>query len=307
MFRKVADVPSYIFVGIIVLLLAGLGGVGVLYINDHEALATAQDEVAQLQTHVSQAEVLLDDSQHRIADLNEQLDIHKQLLSVARQEANAASASVDKLNSAVASVSQTATYLTKLKETDEELLAKYSKVYFLNEHYVPRALSAIPTAYTAGKDIQFHAQAISFLSALLAAAQQEGFHLQVASAYRSFNYQGELKGRYTQTYGTGANTFSADQGYSEHQLGTALDFTTQSLGGGLNGFDTTPEYAWLLQHAHEFGFTLSYPQGNSYYVFEPWHWRFVGVALATYLHDNNLHFYDVPQRDIDAYRATIFD
>jgi D-alanyl-D-alanine carboxypeptidase len=287
--------------------MVAVGVVGVLYINDHEALATIQDESAQLQAHVTQAELLLDDSQHRIADLNEQLDLHKQLLSVARTEANAASASVDKLNSAVASVSQTATYLTKLKETDEELLAKYSKVYFLNEHYVPRALTNIPPVYTAGKTIQFHAQAEPFLQRLLDAATSAGLHVQVASAYRSFEYQGQLKGQYTQTYGSGANTFSADQGYSEHQLGTALDLSTQSLGGGLTGFDTTPEYAWLLQHAHEFGFTLSYPQGNSYYVFEPWHWRFVGVALATYLHDHNLHFYDVPQRDIDAYRANIFD
>jgi LAS superfamily LD-carboxypeptidase LdcB len=223
MYRTLITVPSYIFVGIIVLLMVAVGVVGVLYINDHEALATIQDESAQLQAHVTQAELLLDDSQHRIADLNEQLDLHKQLLSVARTEANAASASVDKLNSAVASVSQTATYLTKLKETDEELLAKYSKVYFLNEHYVPRALTNIPPVYTAGKTIQFHAQAEPFLQRLLDAATSAGLHVQVASAYRSFEYQGQLKGQYTQTYGSGANTFSADQGYSEHQLGTALD------------------------------------------------------------------------------------
>lgn len=305
--RTLISIPSYAYTAVVVLLLATLAWVGVLYITEHQALQEGTQDAQQLRTQIAQAELQLDDAQHRIAQYEEQLDIHKQLLAVARNEANAATASVNKLNEAVASVSQTATYLTKLKETDEELLAKYSKVYFLNEHYVPRQLAPIETAFTGNKNLQFHGQAISFLHALLQEAQQSGNPLVVSSAYRSFDYQGQLKGRYTQVYGSGSNTFSADQGYSEHQLGTALDFSTQQLGGALVGFEQTSQYEWLLQHAHEFGFTLSYPQGNAYYVFEPWHWRFVGVALATYLHNNNLHFYDILQRDIDAYRATIFD
>lgn len=305
--RTIVAIPSYVYTAVVVLLLAGLGWVGVLYINEHQALQEGTQDAQQLRAHIAQAELQLDDAQHRIAQYEEQLELHKQLLAVARQEANMATASVTKLNEAVASVSQTATYLTKLKDTDEELLAKYSKVYFLNEHYVPRQLAPIDSVFTNNKSLQFHGQAITFLHALLQRAQAEGLSLVVSSAYRSFDYQSQLKGRYTQTYGSGANTFSADQGYSEHQLGTALDFSTQGLGGSLSGFDTTPQYTWLLQNAHTFGFTLSYPQGNAYYVFEPWHWRFVGVALATYLHNHNLHFYDMPQRDIDEYRASIFD
>ena len=129
------------------------------------------------------------------------------------------------------------------------------------------------------------------------------------SAYRSFAEQRALKGDYTVTYGAGtANSFSADQGYSEHQLGTAVDFTNIKTGSSLTiKFGTTDSYQWLTANAYKYGFTLSYPENNYYYQFEPWHWRFVGVKLATMLHDTNKHFYDLSQRDIDQYLINIFD
>jgi hypothetical protein len=52
---------------------------------------------------------------------------------------------------------------------------------------------------------------------------------------------------------------------------------------------------------------MSYPKGNEYYVYEPWHWRFVGKDLARYLHKRNKHFYDLEQRKIDEYIPTLFD
>jgi D-alanyl-D-alanine carboxypeptidase len=86
-----------------------------------------------------------------------------------------------------------------------------------------------------------------------------------------------------------------------------MDFTTKGIGGGLDGFQSTPAYQWLLDHAHEYGFVLSYPANNSYYVFEPWHWRFVGEDLADDMHDGGAHFYDWDQRKIDSYLIKIFD
>jgi D-alanyl-D-alanine carboxypeptidase len=110
------------------------------------------------------------------------------------------------------------------------------------------------------------------------------------------------------TYGSGANAFSADQGYSEHQLGTTFDFTTEGIGGGLvTSFENTPAFAWLKDNAHKYGFTLSYPKDNAYYVYEPWHWRFVGEDLAEDLHEAGKTFYDWDQREIDKYLIKIFD
>jgi D-alanyl-D-alanine carboxypeptidase len=62
-----------------------------------------------------------------------------------------------------------------------------------------------------------------------------------------------------------------------------------------------------LANAYKYGFTLSYPKGNTSYVFEPWHWRFVGVKLATDLHNQGKNFYDLDQRSIDAYLVNFFD
>jgi len=205
----------------------------------------------------------------------------------------------------VSQINDTVGTLNKLQNTDPELLQKYSKVYFLNENYVPKSLTTIPSSYTyeKGRTYQFLTDAWPFLQKMMDAGTAAGVNLEVISAYRSFGTQAALKSSYTVTYGAGsANSFSADQGYSEHQLGTALDFTTPTVAATFDNFDKTPEYAWLEANAYKYGFILSYPQGNAYYEYEPWHWRFVGVDLA-----DGKNFYDLDQRTIDDYLPVIFD
>jgi len=200
--------------------------------------------------------------------------------------------------------------LTKLSKTDPELLKKYSKVYFLNENYVPPKLSDISSdaLFDTSKPQKFLTEALPFLKRLLADAKRDGIDLKIISAYRSFDTQATLKSNYKFIYGAGtANQFSADQGYSEHQLGTAIDFTNSTVGGALNSFENTPEHTWLVENAYKFGFILSYPSGNQYYQYEPWHWRFVGIDLAGKLHDQNKKFYDLDQNQIDSFLIKIFD
>jgi D-alanyl-D-alanine carboxypeptidase len=200
--------------------------------------------------------------------------------------------------------------LDTLAHTDPQLLAKYSKVYFLNENYAPSALVTIDSMYLyePSRTFQIHTQVQPHLDSMLTAAISDGVDLKIISAYRSFGTQAALKSEYKVTYGSGtANAFSADQGYSEHQLGTALDFTTTKVGSSFVGFDKSSTYQWLNDNAYKYGFILSYPKSNSYYVYEPWHWRFVGVALATKLHSEGKHFYDLDQREINTYLVSLFD
>lgn len=214
------------------------------------------------------------------------------------------------VQSEVGSVSGAVDNLEKLSKTDPELLQKYSKVFFLNEHYTPSRVVEIPNQYKYDeeKTFQIYDKVYPYLQNMLNSAKNNGLELYVYSAYRPFDTQKVLKGIYTVTYGSGtANTFSADQGYSEHQLGTTVDLITTGIDGTLEGFDSTTSYQWLLNNAHKYGFTLSYPENNSFYVFEPWHWRFVGIKLATYLYDNNKYFYDIDQRTIDEYLISLFD
>jgi LAS superfamily LD-carboxypeptidase LdcB len=200
--------------------------------------------------------------------------------------------------------------LKKLSQTDPELLRQYSKVYFLNEHYVPISLTAIDPKYLYenSKLLSIHTSVYPHLKALLDSASLAGLTLRIDSAYRTFGQQATLKSSYKFTYGAGtANSFSAEQGYSEHQLGTTVDFTTNVKSGGLTGFDKKPEYEWLKNNAYIYGFVLSYPEDNQYYEFEPWHWRYVGVALANKLHSDAAYFYDWDQRMINTYLPQIFD
>jgi D-alanyl-D-alanine carboxypeptidase len=207
-------------------------------------------------------------------------------------------------------ITSTVGTLQKLSQTDPELLEKYSKVYFLNENYAPTSLTNVDSnyLYDKTKPLQFLTQAEPYLENLLNSAEEASLHLEVISAYRSFGTQGNLKSAYDVTYGEGtANQFSAEQGYSEHQLGTAVDFTTPTVADTFSGFSKTAEYTWLTNNAYLYGFILSYPPNNAYYVFEPWHWRFVGDSLAAYLHGTNQYFYDLDQRQIDTYLVKLFD
>ena len=218
-------------------------------------------------------------------------------------------ARMDDLNSQIGQIKGSVDTLEKLKAIDEELLKKYSKIYFLNENYIPESLAKVDEKYVYNpkENYLIHSKTWPFLQVMMSSAATDGVDLKIISAYRSFNEQNTIKSSYRMVYGSGANQFSADQGYSEHQLGTTVDFTTSSAGASFSGFEKSAAYKWLLQNAHQYGFTLSYPENNDYYQFEPWHWRFVGRDLAEKLHDEGKHFYDLDQREINEYLISFFD
>lgn len=215
----------------------------------------------------------------------------------------------DAFSSQISEISDTVNVLEKIKNTDPELLRKYSKVYFLNENYVPAKLTNISSRYLyqPKEEEKIHTNIWPHLREMLQEAEDDDVDLKVVSAYRSFFEQYTLKTNYKVSYGSGANQFSADQGYSEHQLGAAVDLTVEGVVPTTLAFEQTEAYTWLLKNAYKYGFILSYPKGNEYYQFEPWHWRFVGVELATKLHRDDKYFYDLDQRQINEYIANFFD
>lgn len=243
----------------------------------------------------------------RIAILENRLLGTETVLTTALKEAQDKSG---ELLDEIGNISSTVGDLEKLSKIDNELLQKYSKVYFLNEHYEPTNLRVIPRNLLSdeSKTLSLNNDVLDYLKDMIADAKEDGIDIRILSAFRSFEEQNSLKSKYTVTYGAGtANQFSADQGYSEHQLGTTVDLNTPEMGLSLDGFDKTEAYKWLTDNAYKFGFVLSYPPNNAYYVFEPWHWRFVGIKLARYLDRNNKFFYDLDQRKIDEYLIDIFD
>lgn len=264
-----------------------------------EKLATTNDTVSLLS---SSTQHTLEENDLRLVELSDILYNEQQRWSALEENLSDFDREVGKLSGSVEN-------LEKLTTTDPELLQKYSKVYFLNEHYMPADLTVIDEEYDLpnGKEVSVHSEVWPFLEDLLDEAKDDGVDLMVLSGYRSFSEQATLKETYTVRYGLGANQFSADQGYSEHQLGTTVDFTTSQIGENLNAFEETEAFSWLQKNAHRFGFTLSYPENNEYYLYEPWHWRFVGRDLARYLDRKEISFYEMEQRKIDEYIPELFD
>lgn len=284
---------------IFIVLLASVG-VGYLIISTLSRISTLEDSLTALKDMHTERIDTLEQEMAVVYKNNEDL---AQELQVERNRGVANAVRLGQIGSTVGT-------LEKITQTDDELLKKYSKTYFLNEHYVPLSLATIPQEYLDEGDIglQIHSSVSPYLNNLLNQAKNDGISLKITSAYRSFGEQAVLKSSYRFLYGAGtANQFSAEQGYSEHQLGTTVDFVSEQNGSTLGGFDGTNAYQWLLTNAHKYGFVLSYPQNNSYYEFEPWHWRFVGVALATKLHNEGKQFYDTDQRVIDSFLANLFE
>jgi zinc D-Ala-D-Ala carboxypeptidase len=109
---------------------------------------------------------------------------------------------------------------------------------------------------------------------MAAAARRQGVTVTFSSTYRSYEYQRGLFEREVKMYGREmAERESAHPGYSQHQLGTAIDFGTIS-----DGYEKTREGRWVSAHAWEYGFTLSYPPGYEQitgYRYESWHYRYI--------------------------------
>lgn len=131
------------------------------------------------------------------------------------------------------------------------------------------------------------------LKKMFAAASSDNHQLMIGSAYRTVALQQMYFNGYVASAGlAAANQYSAQPGQSEHQIGLSVDISTLSRECYLSEcFTSTPDGEWLAAHAHEYGFALRYLKGKEAitgYNFEPWHYRYVGVDLATALRQSGL-------------------
>lgn len=282
---------------VVAILLAA--GVGTYAVYTNQLL---QDEIQAVQSDNEQRTEQIAQLEGELRETREELEETEEDLEKAENRNEEFEDQIDDINDTVGEISRY-TYV------DPELLKKYSRVFFLSENYAPTSLTQIDDDWLYDDEsLLFHRDAYPFLEEMLEDAEDDDIDLRIISAYRSFQTQQSLNDRYTITFGAGtANEFSAEQGYSEHQLGTTIDFTTPELGNSFTNFGSTEAFEWLQENAHEYGFVLSYPEGNQYYQYEPWHWRFVGIDLAEDLERADDNFYDWEQRRIDEYRADVFE
>jgi D-alanyl-D-alanine carboxypeptidase len=156
---------------------------------------------------------------------------------------------------------------------------------------VPPDLASIAPTGLAGA-FQVRSLVLPDLEALASAAKSAGHPLGVVAAYRSTKQQSDLLKLRTKELGAAAAARRvAPPGHSEHQLGTAIDFTSQGLPDVSPAWGGTPTGRWMAEHSWEYGFVLSYPAHKlavTCYRSEPWHFRYVGRRLAAKVHESGL-------------------
>jgi D-alanyl-D-alanine carboxypeptidase len=156
-------------------------------------------------------------------------------------------------------------------------------------NYVPPDLVETPVPHLNPPTLR--KAAADAMVAMFAAAKAEGAGgMQLQSAYRSYAVQVNVYNGYVRSAGqAGADAQSARPGTSEHQTGLAADISALPLKCALAAcFGQTPQGIWLAANAYRFGFLLRYPADKvpiTGYMYEPWHFRYIGVDLSTEMHN----------------------
>ena len=181
----------------------------------------------------------------------------------------------------------------------DDLEAICNKFYALPEDFSPSNLKSVPEGYFVadGKEYILDQDALDAFVKMSDEAKKSDLSLKIISAYRSFSYQSKLYDKYKAANGQStADRFSARPRHSEHETGLAIDINDVS-----QAFENTKEFTWLQDNAHKYGFILRYPKGKedvTGYMYEPWHYRYLGVDLATKVKESGLTY--------DAYFAKYF-
>ena len=164
-----------------------------------------------------------------------------------------------------------------------------NKKYKLPEDYIPNDLEEVNINYAYEHKYLRHEAKIAFEN-MAYDASKLGYKIILVSAYRNYQYQQSLYQEYVDTMGIEyAKMCSAEAGHSEHQTGLALDIMGSN--GDYNLFSESKEFVWVKENAHKYGFILRYPENKTKitgFKYEPWHYRYVGTTLATYLYENDL-------------------
>lgn len=176
------------------------------------------------------------------------------------------------------------------KDEASKLDVIVNKYYKLDKDYEPEDLTVINSKFASGTQ-KLRKEAAGKFEEMASDMLKENLKIYAGSTYRSYSYQEGLYNRYVKKDGfKEAETYSARAGYSEHQLGLAVDIVNGTWNYLSEG---DKEYTWLVNNSYKYGFILRYPHESEYitgYVFEDWHFRYLGIDLATKVHESKLTY-----------------
>ena len=143
------------------------------------------------------------------------------------------------------------------------------------------------------EDVQLDYRIIEPMSRFVEDARAQGLSVFMSSGYRDYDEQSWLFNMKVEEYGDEAvaATIVAPPGTSEHQTGLAADITDDYYETKNESLENTELYKWMSAHCQEYGFIVRFPKGKedvTGIIYEPWHFRYVGVEAATYIMEHNL-------------------
>ena len=166
-------------------------------------------------------------------------------------------------------------------------LTVLDRTYALAPEYAPPDLVPASRAGFTGDsaDKLVRAVVIDDLARMREAWEAAGLIIEIESAHRDYASQAATFNSWVARLGYAAGLVrSARAGHSEHQLGTALDLTSEGWSGRLGDWAAeSPEGAWMAEHGWEHGFVMSYPADSTAgtcFGYEPWHYRWIGRDRA---------------------------
>ena len=177
-------------------------------------------------------------------------------------------------------------------DTSKEFLIIANKFYHLPEGFVRDDIKKISLQYAYSDNYASEVVIDAFDKMYHDVKDELGIRLMVNSSYRSFNDQEEIYNEFRKVSQAYADSYAARPGYSEHQTGLALDITSLEH-PFIKEFTESDEFSWLKNNAHKYGFILRYPQGKEHitgYSNESWHFRYVGIDIATQIFNEGITF-----------------
>ena len=165
-----------------------------------------------------------------------------------------------------------------------------NKYHYLDKEYIPKDL-VDTTKYSKG-NIKLRKTVYDQFLKMADDAKKEDLNLRLISSYRSYDYQEKLYNNYLRKDPQDAvDSYSARPGFSEHQTGLSIDI--DNIYTNYNQFEITLEYKWMCNNAYKYGFILRYPKDKEKitgFQYESWHYRYVGIKIATYIYNHNITF-----------------
>ena len=179
--------------------------------------------------------------------------------------------------------------------TDTDIVEEFSTSMLINKYHGVSEDFVVPNlvkldSECSNGDNYLNSEAADAFVKMCKAAKKEGYYILANYTYRDFETQQAVWDQYLELYGQSYNDrYVTKPGFSEHHTGLAIDVKSTKS----NIFKNSKEYTWMVENSYKYGFIHRYKESKESITgisSEAWHFRYVGVDIATYMYENKLSF-----------------